>query len=202
MAFIPSSPLVAKVAVEGRFQGETIVNTLWFEKTDETEWNTTDLGLLLVGVELNLSENIMPLLSTGYIIDRLYATKQDSNTSLFNERIPTGLNGGVLSEGLPSNVAVAVKFASAIMGRSYRGRNFVGGIPETMVDNNDVEATFRANLAGAYSGLNTAVQESVSAIHVVCSHYNNGAARALGVTVPVLSYSVRKSKVNTMRGRV
>lgn len=202
MTFIPTSPLVAKAVIEGLYQGETIINTMWFEKIDEVEWDTGSLANLLDGMAQWWSGDIGPLLNDDLTISRFYASRQDSPTSVFAEKIPIGMGGGVIGEGLPANVAVSVKFATNIMGRSYRGRNFIGGLPAGAADGSTLDATFKANLVAAYGELFDTVYSFVEALHVVVSKYSNKEPRTLAVTVPVTSYAIRKQKVNTMRSRV
>lgn len=202
MTFIPTTDLVAKAVIEATYQGETVVNTMWFEKVDETAWTTDSLDNLLDGLAQWWSGEIGPLLNDDLVISRFYASRQDSPSSVFAEKIPVGMGGEVIGEGLPANVAVSVKFATNIMGRSYRGRNFIGGLPAGAADGSTLDATFKANLVAAFGELYSTVITFVDAIHVVVSKYSNKEPRTLGVTVPVANYAIRKTKVNTMRSRV
>lgn len=202
MAFIPANNLVVKAAINYTLFNDPIVNTLWFEKTDEAAWEFGTMEDLSVAIEDWLVANLMPILNQNLIAKSVYITRQASATDIFHERDFGGITGGVLGEGLPSNVACSVKFSSGVMGRSFRGRNFVGGLSDSDVDGTVMDAAFVTDLVAAYGLLPTTVTAMVAANHIVCSHYTNGAPRATAVTVPVVGYLVRKTKCNTMRTRV
>jgi hypothetical protein len=200
--FVPTTDLVAKAVIEWLYQGEGLVNTLWFEKTDDIAWTPGSLGALLGGIANWLSGELLPLLSVEGAVTRLYASGQDSQTAPFFELFPVDYIGSVGGEGYPANDAVSVRFGTNFTGRSFRGRNFVGCLPPTALDGSVVDNTFKADLVSAYGLLPTTIAAALDAQHVVVSKMAGGQWRELAVATPVQSYAVRKLRVNTMRNRV
>jgi hypothetical protein len=60
-----------------------------------------------------------------------------------------GQVGGIVSDSLPGNVAYALKLATGHIGRSFRGRIFIAGIPQSVASGNIVNSTWRANTVDA-----------------------------------------------------
>ena len=201
MAFIPATNLVAKVAIEYELFGESIVNTMWFEKTDEVEWDVTSLNGLLLGVQSWTTLNLMQNLSDDLILSRLYATKQDQAVSVWAELVDGESTGQIAGDSMPSATCLSIKFATNLMGRNYRGRNFISGIPTTVVTGNQVTAAFKNSVVAAFEAIATEIEATNDCNHVVVSHYLNNAPRTTAVTVPVSTYVAVNRDLDTQRNR-
>jgi len=109
------------------------------------------------------------------------ATDWSSSTggTYFNGALATP--DGLLSSAVePNNVAVVASLRTAKRGRSYRGRNYIGGLNEGNIGIGDIigNGTILA-IAQAYADFHTALN-SAGFTHVVASFFNNGAARVTG----------------------
>lgn len=202
MPFIPASVFVAKAAIEYVQFGNQIVNTLWFEKTDENAWTSAELAMLIDGLGTWVEDELIPLLSSELSLFRITARRWSTADDFYAEQSYTGINGADAGTALPTSNCIAVKFASGLTGRNWRGRNFVGGLTTTDTDDNVIISAFRSGLIAAYTNLNTLVQAEVAARHVIASFYSDGSPRETAETVAVLSYAVVDLNIDSQRLRL
>jgi len=102
------------------------------------------------------------------------------------------LAGTATGVGLPNNVTVAVRYLTALRGRSYRGRLFHIGIRNTDTLLNQVTTTFQTNLRAAYVVmLNVATTQSY--FQGVLSRYQGGVLRPEGEFTDITSVQVERT---------
>jgi len=200
VAFIPT-PNTAKVAVHYTLFDQVIVNTLWFEKIDETLWTGAQLNTLCANVWDWSSTVLLSLLSNDLRLTLVDAVDQTNAASFYGSFSTTSIPGEIVSQSLPSGSCVTVKFSSDLTGRSYRGRNYISGIPQSVVDDNAVIDTFATSLTSAFYALPTMVS-GLDCNHVIASHYHNGAPRTTGVTVVVQDYHMVDLFIDSQRRRL
>lgn len=121
------------------------------------------------------------------------------------ENIPGGEGGGPL----PDNVSVSIKWATALSGRSYRGRSFHIGLTTNDVTGDTVNAAKITQLIAAYESLRTGLAGAgwltagdTAAQLVVVSLRANKAWRLVGVATPVIAAKVVNSFVASRRTRL
>lgn len=104
---------------------------------------------------------------------------------------------------MPNNVALVMSLRTGIRGRSYRGRVYVGGIPESNALGNNALAAYRDALVDRYDDLLIfAVGIGIpDAQLVVLSYFANGVVRASPVATPVSSVTA-DTRFDTMRRRM
>lgn len=201
MAFIPT-PLVAKAAIRGRLFNEDVVNTLWVENIEESEWDANSLSALAVNLESWWSITVMDLLSVDYVLADITTTAQFSNTAPSVVRTPpTVLVGGNLAGSLPGSCCFTLTFLSDARGRSFRGRNYISAIPVSEATDNQVEEAFAVGLRSAYAQLDLTLAGTGS-IQVICSHYSNKQPRPSGVTVAVTGFRYHDLDLDSQRRRL
>ncbi len=199
MAFIPV-PNVAKVAIVGGYAFQEVVNTLYFEAS--AGWGLGDLHNLCEAVHDWWSLNLPDELSQDFGLFEIqaYSLESDSAPSFVLAVTPTEY-GLVAGQGCPTNAALVVSFRTDLRGRSYRGRNYLSGIPVSRVQSEtDVNATMQAGALSAYEGL-AAVETTMSCNHVVVSREHNGVKLSTGVATVVTSYTC-DSKLDSQRRRL
>lgn len=200
MAFIP---VADTVLVEMRMElfAQRVENTLYFRKVggfsipqmtglanDLIIWWATQFNIP-VSTDLTLREVVVTDLST--------ATGPSVTVNA-----PTPLPHGVSPvAGLPGNVALCVSLRTVNRGRSFRGRNFVPGLPESAVVGNTVDPTVVSAVQAAYNGIPAAIVTSPWD-WVVVSRFTAGAPRAAGVATPVLTAIVVDPFVDSQRRRL
>lgn len=110
------------------------------------------------------------------------------------------MNGSVPTAAAPNGTAFVVKFGTANIGRSYRGRNYVAGLPASSIADSIYSINETNDVLGAYSSL-TALLGGLNAEHVVVSFFTGGAARPAGVATPVTSYTATTRGTRSQRRR-
>lgn len=198
MAFIPV-PDVALCRVSGRIDGQLTINTLYFEISGGgiTPVNLADLA---AAVDSWASGSLAPLLSEDWTYERTDAIDLTTQTG-FVSTFASPVVGGVEGEAAPNNVACCISIRTGNAGRSFRGRNFVPGIPNSVITLNTLDAGFRTGLLSAYGELVGAGTFLAGWQFGVVSRYTAGAPRATGVISPVTGLTIVGQWVRSMRSR-
>lgn len=200
MAFI-ETPNTAKVAVHYTLFDQQIINTLWFELQGENVWSGASLNTLCEDVWEWAGSYLLAILSSDIALTLVDAVDQSAPASFYGSYSNTAVNGEIASQSMPTGTCLTIKFASDLTGRNYRGRNYVSGLPTNGVTDNQVFASFAADLEAAYTALPT-VLTVPDCFHVIASHYFNNAPRAAGVTVNVQDYIVVDRNLDSQRRRL
>jgi len=199
MAFIPV-PNTAKVTLQWILSGQTIEITLSF--TRGSGWDTPGLALLAQDVKDWFTGAIRSLLTSNIVLVNVNATDQSSASGPSYD-LPVSSGGSGTAGGSPqsNNVTAAVKFITALRGRSFRGRNYWPSLSNSQVGSSiDVTSGFQAAVVAAYATLSSYLTIS-GGEHVVVSRFHNGAARGVGVTTPVTAYAM-DSSIDSQRRRL
>lgn len=120
---------IFQVALEGRFHGQTIINT--FHYKHDTDGGGNAQALLGGAFELNVIPAIKGVVSSAYSVTRLITQKIYPSPPTV-PTIGTGAAGAGSVAGVAhaSSVAVTVTKRTAFAGRKYRGRVYLVGVPE------------------------------------------------------------------------
>lgn len=114
-------------------------------------------------------------------------TTATSATYTTTTNLPTA--GASASSQLPNNCALVMTKRTANRGRSFRGRSYIPGLTEAVVNGNSVLGTFTAPaLAFFVAALNYAVTGNVFNMGVV-SRFSNGVPRAPGIITPITNFT-------------
>jgi hypothetical protein len=198
MAYQPV-PNVAQLQCIGTVDGQVTINDLYFEISGGGI-NVTNLTAVASAVGLWFVNTLAPLLSDDWSAQRVIGTDLTTATG---PRVDIGAAGpgGVTGEALPNNVAACVSFRTASRGRSARGRNFVPGIPSSLVTLNTLDPTFIGDLVNAYGALVGAGIFLAGWEFVVVSRQTAGVLRPSGVPFPITSVLMVTDSVRSMRSR-
>lgn len=110
--------------------------------------------------------------------------------------------GGLGNSCLPGGTTTAVKHASGVRGRSYRGRSYVCGIATGDVSNGLISAARRDGYAAAFNTLRTNLAADAGPDEfVVVSFMSNGVWRNQGTVTPVVSSSAHQN-IDSQRRRL
>lgn len=202
MAFIPV-PKTVKCAVIASLFGQTIANTLYFAFPDdplasEVLQLAASVGEWAVGA-------LCPVLSEDYVYKRTEATDISAEgMPAYTNTIGADTTGAIASVSAPGGTCLAVSFRSALGGRSYRGRNYVSGIPLAALEGNQLASAYVTGYVEAYEALvpDYVFDDLPAAVHVIASRYHLGAPRVAGVTTPVLTYLATNADIDSQRRRL
>lgn len=198
MAFQPVVD-VAQCVVEGRQDGQMVLNDLYFQISGGGI-TPTNIAELAEAVDDWGSGSLTPNLSSDYSYLRTVAvdlTTGTGPTSTFTS--PT--TGGIASESAPNNVAACVSFRTASRGRSGRGRNFVAGVSNSAVALNTLSAPFMDDILTAYRLLIGPGTFLAGWQWVVVSRKTAGAFRPAGLAIPIVDVIFTTPFVRSMRSR-
>lgn len=102
---------------------------------------------------------------------------------------------------VPNNAAMTVTFETAQRGRSQRGRIYVPGLADSILqDERNWNSTILASMLTAMNALGTAIT-AAGWTHVVLSRYHNNLPRTTGQTTAVVTYRPN-ALIATQRGRL
>jgi len=200
MAFIPV-PETVMVEVRMKLNLQSIENTLYFQKGGG--WDPASATVLANDILTWWTTYFRVEISQDVFLSEIVVTDLDVVDS-FQVTVPApapapqGSNG---DPAAPNNVALCISFRTARRGRSYRGRNFVAGIPSNLLLNSVALSTFTDAILAAYETLPFATT-SAAGTWVVVSRRNAGVDRTEGVTTPVSAVIIVDSVVDSQRRRL
>jgi len=200
MPFVPVSDVVM-AEMRMLLYGQKIENTLYFTKAggfDLSEAAALNNILLLwwteeyadgVSEDLSLREIVITDLST------------ETSFSLVSPAPTPNPTGAQSGGALPGGSALCVSFRTTSRGRSFRGRNFVSGIPRSGSTGNQVNSDIITLIEVAYQDLISLVAD-MDATWVVVSRFTDGAPRVAGINTRVNSVTVVDTNIDSQRRRL
>jgi len=189
MAFIPIPDYVQLIAEYT--DGVAIAQNRFFcfGGAPVTEEDLTEIAETFVDVwEEALSGNVNANWSLTTLFLRDMTTESGINL-VYTTGLPSaGSNAG---ESLPTQVSATVTWQTGFVGRSFRGRTYVVGIPRSFVDGTDRQLTEAAQgfLEDRWTTFLTAMQEAGHAPAVV-SLSVGGVPRVEGLVTPIFNARV------------
>jgi hypothetical protein len=192
-------PNVAQIRVEGVVDSQLTINDLYFEISGGGI-TAVNLEAITDAVFAWHSGEVTPNLSQDWSLVRCVGI--DLTAADGAEVITSGVTpGGADVEAAPNNVAACISFRTANRGRSFRGRNYIPGIPNDQVTLNTLETEYLATLQAAYALLIGAGTFVAGWQFVVVSRFAAGVQRAEGIATPVLTVQFTTPYVRSMRSR-
>lgn len=182
-----------------RLQGEQAENTLYF--LNAGGWTTTAMTTLATSLAAWWVAEIATEVSNELSLVGIKVTDLSSQfaASIYYPVTPPE-TGDDAEDPLPNNAAAVIKFTTESRGRSFRGRNYIPGIPDAYVNGNTIDPAIVLNLIDGYQNLD-AVETTNSCVHVVVSRYSLGAPRVAGLATEVTAYDCQPT-IRTQRRRL
>jgi len=146
-------------------------------------------------------DSMQELLSNSYVLHTIVAT--DISVEDGHQHTITLISdnqGAVAGEGVPGNAAVVLSWRTANIGRSFRGRTYMGGLPVEM------QETAQTITGGAQGDLTLAGVslidnlESIGMILAVLSRVANTVQRVTGLLTQIINVVV-DNKIDSQRRR-
>jgi len=201
MATVPV-PDVAEVEIRQMIFGQLIENTLYFALTGG--WDEAALMDLATSVGVWFIEEVLPLLSNELTFREAVARDLSAGATAQQIYSIPPVAGGNANLAAPSNVAAAISLRTATAGRSFRGRNYVAGLPLDAVVENEIESSVGDALVAAYNAMMTTyVTPAVpGARWSVVSRFTGGAARAFGLATEITVATLTDYFIDSQRKRL
>lgn len=198
MAFIPT-PHCIEVKALGDQNGVPVVN-VWHVDNGATVTDG-DLADVADAVETWFKTYPLPYMHESYALNQVVATDiSAAGGHQVVNNITTGNVGGNTTD--PANAAAAVVYSwrTARIGRSYRGRTYIGALPAaSLADAQNVTS----GIVTAYATHATNLIDAISALGktlVVLSKFAAGVARIAGIMTEIIGVIV-DSQVDSQRKR-
>lgn len=180
--------------------GEQVENVLNFS------WTSGDFAAACDAVYGTLDlvwwATMRACISNRMLHEEVYFVDLTSETAGVQTRPAFENPGGALTEeAVPNNAAFCITHRTALRGRSYRGRTYVGGLGNSQVDGNVVVPFAVTNTVLAFN----ATRETLAADNVtfmIVSRYHNGAPRVGGLRTPVSLSLAIDNVVDSQRRRL
>lgn len=184
-AYIPL-PEGAQVVVSYTEFGSVFENVLYFTKAGG--WDAAALQDLADSVQVNFAANMGGVVSSDASLIHVRAIDVSSAIGPVadNSAASAGLR---VNPGLPGNVTLAIKFTTALRGRSYRGRMYLVGLSEDMVLGQAVDAAVLPDILLGVQSWIEAVEADSGGVHVVASYCQLSEWLVAAVATPVTGYS-------------
>ncbi len=188
ITYIPV-PNSIKVSLDMSYGGQQVAMTQGWTKASAIEGS--DLIALVEALEGWAGDYLFMHLSSAITLISINATDISSESGAsYTKQLLTPLAGSVTGNATPNNCAAVVTARTALRGRSYRGRNYIPGIPYSYLLSM-VQLTTAAMayyLADFYALF--VVETGVGMWRAVHSRYHDKAPRITGVSERIWTYSI------------
>lgn len=144
---------------------------------------------------------IAPAQSTSYVLQSIKATNLTSSAGPQIIRSYTTANQGTATGGeAAGNAAAVISWKTANIGRSFRGRTYIGALPESEIDSaQTITSAAQTQLLNAGVGLIDAL-DGIGAKLAVLSRFAAGVLRVAGLLTEIIAVVV-DNKVDSQRRR-
>lgn len=195
-------PNIAQVTFKLVADAQDIQNSLYFEKSGG--WAAGDMTTLAAAAEAQFIAQML----ADYCADvRFHQVIAVDLTSLTTERAVTtpdfGNVGTHLGQSMPNSVCIALQVSTGSRGRGKQGRIFHGPLPEDVVNQDLVDATFADAVVQDWLGVVDACLVALPGItHVVLSRYAAGVKRPDGIGLPALDIAYSNLYIDVQKDRL
>lgn len=146
--------------------------------------------------------NYMPLMSSDLVFTGLVVTNlsAEGGSQVTFEQVG-GLPGTIGSAAEPGNVSFCVSQRTARIGRAYRGRKYVAGIPANKRTGNTIDATWAGQLVAEMDAL-IGFLDTLNLVLVVVSRTLDNIERLVPVTTAVTNHTTTDLFIDSQRRRL
>lgn len=192
-------PLGIRVSLEYEVFGKVVVNIYHVTTTDPI------ISLKLLDIteifEAWWTDDLSTVMSPDIALTQITALNlNEANGEKFTLGVAPAVPGQEVGGAVSNNVAIVASLATAKTGRSFRGRSYQAGLPETYVTANNMTTSAAALIVGYYANLVTDLAVENTTL-VVASFQALGVPRETGLATPVDSVSVN-TRIDTQRRRL
>lgn len=193
-------PNTMQVNVQYRLFGQVVENVYHVESPNGVDAQVlNDCMVQMAGWTANV---LMPLLSQSCVFTGLVVTNLsiEGGGQVAFEQVG-GLPGGQVAESEPGNVSYCISLRTARIGRAYRGRKYIAGIPIDKRTGNTINAGWAGSLVQAFQDL-IATLQAINMFLVVVSRTLDLVERLVPVTETVISITTTDLFIDSQRRRL
>lgn len=194
-----SVPDGVEIVLNGTYNSIPLVNV--FNVKDVATPSPARLAAIEALVFTWAQTYLLPLMSGGYFLNSITLTALTLSTGpqvqVFHS---TGNQGTQTTAQIGANSAAVLSWRTANIGRSFRGRTYVGGlVVNELTDSQTISSAAIASLANAGTQLITTLQ-TLGVVLSVLSRVANKVARVTGILTEIVSVIV-DTKLDSQRRR-
>ena len=147
------------------------------------------------------ADQLMPVLNNSYVLNTIVATDLEDGTGpQYTLSLSSANQGALTNEAVAGNAALCVSWRTANIGRSFRGRTYIGGLDALATETAQVvTSSFQAAIGDAAIALLDVV-ETLGGALCVLSRYANLVLRVTGLLTEIIGVIV-DSKIDSQRRR-
>jgi len=201
---MPFQPCPNIAAVELRMSWDTkpVEYVLHYTRSPVAAWSAGTIQALAENVFSYFTDEFGPLMANAVSFDSCYVRDLTTEAGLVFEYFPpTAVTGQLTGEIVPNNVAIVMTHRTALAGRSYRGRTYLGGFTEAELARSFIVSSYGSSLETAWEAFASNVETDSNQL-VILSRRTGGLERVEGIGTPVVSSGLRNLRVDTQRRRL
>jgi hypothetical protein len=147
------------------------------------------------------ADQLMPILNNSYVLNTITATDMETGSGpQYTLSLSSANQGTLTGEQVAGNAALCVSWRTASIGRSFRGRTYIGGLDAAATETAQVvSASFQGAIGDAAIALLDIV-ETIGGALCVLSRYASGVLRITGLLTEIIGVIV-DSKIDSQRRR-
>lgn len=189
-----------RVVWEGLQHGQKIISRICF--TWE-QWDSQDALKGLANACYDAwADHVLTQQSITFSLVSCVATQMITDGPAQGPYQPTTPEEGSYVQASMNNAtACVISLPTGKAGRSYRGRIYVGGVPDGQVVDGLLSGTYRAAVQAGLTNMLLAVKAATTAIPVVVSYYHNKVLRPTPVTTEIGTPASRTTYPGSQRRR-
>lgn len=183
---LPARPDIIRTAIVQQLHGQDVINVVnWLFPATVTESQVEDIAGFAAS---HWDANVMAFVSFQQTLVRVEARQAVPLSGIgFDFPVIPPAEGESTANARNAATATVISLRTGRAGRSFRGRLFIGGTPETALVNGLVDATYRNGLATAVNDFFQGVVDEMGCQPVVLSYFNAGVQRPAAVATPINS---------------
>jgi hypothetical protein len=181
-------PQCVEVTLAARQHGTPVINRFYVRVGEAP--TSEDLEDVADVVDAWITNHLAALHPTSFFYDTI--TVKDMHVANGSEfqLVPTTPHGTSVGTPVPNNAALVVSMRTALTGRNYRGRQYVGGLVTAYItDSTHVSEAAAASVLSIYQELLDAIETATFSL-VVVSKWLNNALRVIADVHTVLTLIV------------
>lgn len=193
----------AKLAWVGLQHGQEVVNTIHFRTG--AGWGSDDLQEVTDAALAQWIEWVLPFQSSDFALQRVEARGLRSAGDFgYEAEADPGTVGELLGASDNNATATVVSLRTGRIGKSYRGRIFVGGVPNANVENGFLQEAYRTSVAISVNNMIAAINSASGWSAVIVSYFSGGEQRVTPLVTQItqaISVTAYPGSANRRRPR-
>lgn len=184
MPVLPYVPNAAQLAIRHVQSSQAALCTLHL--LGPSGFNSGDLDELCETAAESWGAQLMPGMSfKAQLLGATARGIRGEGDALGTYTMPTPTAGSITNESERPQEAVCIKLSTGLSGAGFRGRMYLPGIPNNVVDEGLLDLTYRQGRASALSGWLTYIKGNTAFEPVIISYYREKVLRAIPVVTPI-----------------